>query len=712
MRNSTLFILLTIFYALPAWSQRQCGTEIAAVQKIQENPALQQVRDQWEARLQKAALRMKQQRANARTIYSTVTVPVVVHIVLPDPTVVTDDQVFAQMAVLNQDYIAANSDQSSLPDAWKPRVGNSGLQFTLARRTPDGAPTNGIERVKTYQPNFSINNAAHNVKFAATGGADIWDPTRYLNVWVCMLDNGFLGISTIPGMYPADEEGVAIDYSGFGKGGSARTPYNLGRTAVHEIGHYFSLRHIWGDEDACAADDGIADTPMQGAATYHCPSFPKTDACSVDSPGIMFNNYMDYSDDACMLLFTSDQVDRMRVSLEQDHPGLLTSDAAVPVDLLPDDAQLLELISPVGQICESSFTPLTILRNLGSNTLTKVNVNYQLDDGTLQTYKWTGSLAPLKTDTVQLPAGNSPVGAHLLTAFTTQPDGVQDGNTGNDTLINSFSYYTDASFPFNEGFEGSTFPPQGWEIKNYDKSLTWELTTDAAQSGGHSIVMHNLDYATNNQLDDIFTPIFDPSGKDSIFLFFDVAAAVYTPLNNIGNTWDSLEVLTTSDCGLTFDTLYRKGGPSLVTRQQAVTTEFIPTASEWRKDSVNLTPILKKGPFRVVFRNISNFENNIYLDNINLVTKETLPYLKEKGFVIGPVPVNNQLFITFLDPPNDLQYIALYNTLGQQVTKQPGSAINGSNRFIFDLVNEPNGIYFVKLIYRTSVKTIKITKVN
>ena len=114
----------------------------------------------------------------------------------------------------------------------------------------------------------------------------------------------------------------------------------------------------------------------------------------------------------------------------------------------------------------------------------------------------------------------------------------------------------------------------------------------------------------------------------------------------------------------------------------------------------------------MVFRNISNAENNIYLDNINLITKSTLPYLKEHGYTVGPVPVVDQLYITFLEAPSNLNYIAIYNTIGQQIAKQAGSSVNTSNRFIFDLVNEPNGIYFVKLIYRNSVKTIKITKVR
>ncbi|SFD81638.1 Por secretion system C-terminal sorting domain-containing protein [Chitinophaga sp. CF118] len=712
MRNFTLFIL-TIFYAFPVFAQRNCGTETAVLQKIQDNPALLQVRQQLETRLREATLRIKQNKALLKTTYSTITIPVVVHIVLKNPAVVTDAQILSQIDVLNKDYIAANTDISALPAAWQPLVGNSGIQFCMAQRTPDGSPTNGIERVTTTKTNFSINNAGQAVKSTTTGGADIWDSQRYLNIWVCDLANNYLGVATIPGLYSADQEGVVVDYTAFGNTGTAAAPYNKGRTAVHEIGHYFSLRHIWGDESACAQDDGIDDTPLQGDNTYGCPVFPKVDSCSKTSPGVMFNNYMDYSDDVCMLLFTSDQVDRMRVSLNDDHPGLLTSDGCVPLNLLSNDAMIQKVITPTGQICENSITPLVILKNQGLTTLTSVKISYQTDNNTEQSYNWTGSLAALKTDTVYLPDSAPGEGPNLLKAYTSQPNGIEDEDPSNDTASLAFQYYADGALPLSEGFEGTTFPPTGWEIKNYDNSYTWEVTTDAAKSGSKSIVMHNLAYDVNDEIDDIFSPQIDPTGKDSIFLFFDVAAASYSGANSNNNLlWDSLLVLTTSDCGITFDSAYKKGGPNFLTHKQAVETEYIPTASEWRKDSVNLTPIIKKGKFRVVFRNISNAENNIYLDNINLVTKNTLPYLKEHGYTVGPVPVSDQLFITFLEAPANLDYIAIYNSSGQQIAKQRGASVNSSNRFIFDLVNEPNGIYFVKLIYRNSVKTIKITKVR
>ncbi|HJT73242.1 MAG TPA: zinc metalloprotease, partial [Chitinophaga sp.] len=464
MRNFTLFIL-ALLYVLPTWAQRQCGTEVAMQELIASNPAFQKIRERKEAHLQEMTRIAKQNKALSKTTYSTVTIPVVVHIVLRNPAQVTDAQVMSQIAALNADYAAANSDLSSLPNAWKGVTGNPAIQFCLAQRTPDGNPTTGIDRVTTTRTSFSINSAASAVKHTTTGGIEAWDSENYLNIWVCTLADNYLGIATFPDTYSAAEQGVVVHYTAFGTSGTARSPYNRGRTTVHEIGHYFSLRHIWGDENNCAADDGIDDTPLQATATYDCPGFPLKDKCTVDSPGVMFNNYMDYTDDACMLLFTSDQADRMRASLNEDRASLLNSSGCIPLNLLNNDALIMEVLYPAGQICESSFSPSVVIKNQGLNTLTTAQINYQSDNGEIKTYSWTGSLTALKTDTVQLTSSSTTEGAHLLKVYTSLPNGVTDADATNDTAWAAFTYYADGSLPYEEGFEGNTFPPNGWEIK-------------------------------------------------------------------------------------------------------------------------------------------------------------------------------------------------------------------------------------------------------
>jgi hypothetical protein len=716
LRNFTLFIL-TIFLSLPAWSQRKCGTETAVLQKIQENPSLQALRDRDESRIQSKTRAIRQLNGAAKTAgYTSVTIPVVVHIVMQDPTLVTDAQVQSQIDVLNQDYAALNPDVNILPSVWRSLVGDAQLQFCLAQQDPEGALTNGIHRVRTNTRSFSIDNAAKAVKFSSSGGTNQWDNNRYLNIWVTVLSGGYLGVATFPNLYNDNEQGVVIDYRGFGTTGSAAAPYDLGRTGTHEVGHYFNLRHIWGDEDLCAADDGVDDTPKQAEATYGTASWPKTDICTGTSPGIMFYNYMDYTDDEQLVLFTTQQVDRIRTTLSDDRYALMSSDACIPLNLKALDAQVFSVLSPFGQVCDQGITPVVVLKNMGSTPLTAVDINYKTDAGTTYTLKWTGRLTALKSDTITLGSSDVTVGEHILRAFTSAPNGGADEDATNDTAYTTLSYYNDAVLPISEGFESSTFPPAGWEIVNPDGRYTWEQTSAAGSQGsGHSIVMHNLAYEKNGAIDDIRTPVINPAGTDSIFLFFDVAAATYS--NHTGkvtnDTWDSLYVLTTADCGLSFDTLYAKGGATLATKADSITTEYVPAAGEWRRDSVNLTPILQKGAFRIVFRNLCNAENNVYLDNVNIVAKSALPALKEKGVIITPNPTSGLIYITFLGTPENLDHIGIYNSSGVLVATRQGSYIDSNNRFTFDLVNEPNGVYFVKLFYRNNKgKAYKILKVN
>ncbi len=161
------------------------------------------------------------------------------------------------------------------------------------------------------------------------------------------MQDGILGYAVSPGA-PADVDGVVIDYKNFGLADVSSKPYDLGRTTTHEIGHWLGLTHVWGDDGGtCDGEDGIGDTPLQTNSTYGCPDFPLIDDCSVDYPGIQFMNYMDYTDDACMNMFTEGQKDRMRSVLLSYRAALLTSVAGCN-EIEPIPGNLAELsIYPV-----------------------------------------------------------------------------------------------------------------------------------------------------------------------------------------------------------------------------------------------------------------------------------------------------------------------------------------------------------------------------
>ncbi|NAZ75725.1 zinc metalloprotease [Kineococcus sp. T13] len=240
-------------------------------------------------------------------------IPVVVHVVwnTPDQNV-SDAQIDGQLDVLNQDFRAANPDLAGVPGVFAPLVGDAQVEFFLATTDPSGNPTTGITRQQTTVTGFTHDDA---VKSGASGGTDAWPADHYLNLWVAPLADQLLGYAQFPGGAAATD-GVVVAHSAFGNTGTALAPFDLGRTATHEIGHWLNLYHIWGDDGTgCGGTDEVDDTPNQGGFNVGAPTFPKP-SCGNTPNGDLFMNYMDYVDDRAMFMFTAGQVDRMRATLE------------------------------------------------------------------------------------------------------------------------------------------------------------------------------------------------------------------------------------------------------------------------------------------------------------------------------------------------------------------------------------------------------------
>lgn len=250
-----------------------------------------------------------------------ITIPVVVHIVYNSSSQnISDAQVLSQLDVLNADYGKHNSDTSAIPSYYAALAANSGFRFVLAGVDTDGHATTGIVRKFTNVSSFSLND---NVKYSSKGGDDAWDRDRYLNVWVCNLVGNVLGYSSVVGGSKG-ADGVVVLYTAFGTTGTATSPYNRGRTATHEIGHWLNLIHLWGDADC--GDDEVADTPPQSTGTYGNPSGIVI-SCGNTPYGNLYMDYMDFTDDIGMHLFTYGQRDRMRTLFAEGgfRQALLTS---------------------------------------------------------------------------------------------------------------------------------------------------------------------------------------------------------------------------------------------------------------------------------------------------------------------------------------------------------------------------------------------------
>lgn len=253
-------------------------------------------------------------------------IPVVVHVVFDSPEQnIGDAQIRSQIDVLNQDFRGTNPDVGNVPSVWRDLVADARIEFHLARTDPLGRPTSGITRRQTGNRDFGTDDQ---VKFTLSGGHDAWPANAYLNIWVCLLRRGLLGYAQFPGGAAATD-GVVITHTGFGTNGTATAPFNGGRTTTHEIGHWLNLRHIWGDDDSgCSGSDFVADTPNQAGPNLGAPRFPHV-TCNNAPNGDMFVNYMDYTDDAAMVMFTKGQAARMDATL--DNARLPLTRQAVPV---------------------------------------------------------------------------------------------------------------------------------------------------------------------------------------------------------------------------------------------------------------------------------------------------------------------------------------------------------------------------------------------
>lgn len=280
-------------------AQRGCASEEIRQEALKRSPELQQRFAALETNTEKFANDVKFGKVLAD---GTVEIPVVVNVIYKTTAEnVSDARIAEQIAVLNADYSGTNSDINKIPTEFQTvSSGDTKVKFRLVNTV----------RKSTTKTSWATND---DMKKASKGGIDATNPTNYLNLWVVgkMTSQGrtILGYATFPESAGLWNDGVVIAAPYFGKTG-ASSPFNLGRTATHEVGHYLNLRHIWGD--ANCGNDQVSDTPTQTTANYGKPSYPLYNTCSGVQRSVMFMNYMDYVDDAAMFMFSSGQKTRMQ----------------------------------------------------------------------------------------------------------------------------------------------------------------------------------------------------------------------------------------------------------------------------------------------------------------------------------------------------------------------------------------------------------------
>lgn len=389
-----------------------------------------------------------------------ITIPVVVHVIYNGQAIgvapnITDNQILSQITVLNEDFRR----MAGTPGFNNNAVGaDIQIQFALAQVDPNGNPTNGIDRISLCQDAWAENEINTTIK-----PSTIWDPTQYMNMWsVQFADSQLLGYAQFPDASGLDglnasggianTDGVVSSFNVFGSKAYndgtfiLQSQYDKGRTMTHEVGHWLGLRHIWGDGDGdeetnspdCDATDYCADTPQVGWEHYTCGTF---DTCPLVAGNDMPENYMDYTPDACMNIFTQNQKDRITTIINNAprRSTLKTSTKDSSIPLFANDAELKMEASCETPICGASTNQTiqkVIIYNRGSSNLTAATINYTINGGSNNVYNWTGSLATHKSAVISITI-NSATNGSFIAAIATA-NGITDQRASNNSVSGTF----------------------------------------------------------------------------------------------------------------------------------------------------------------------------------------------------------------------------------------------------------------------------------
>ncbi|WKZ61081.1 MAG: M43 family zinc metalloprotease [Cyclobacteriaceae bacterium] len=708
MRQLVTFLLLSSLFSLSgfyAHAQERCET-VQYMQQLRNQGKLPQSDAQFEQWLkQKRDLQkrmLQQQGETHRQQDEPYQIPVVVHVIhngepVGTGTNISDAQIFSQLDVINNDFKRLNTDASNTPAEFLPVAGSMDIEFVLAKSDPNGLCTNGIVRVQGSKSSWSRVPDDATLK-----SQSYWPSENYLNIWVTDLSGLSLGyaqfpVSNLEGLEEyqsglAQTDGVVIDYEAFGSndyGPFVLEPdYNKGRTTTHELGHFFGLRHIWGDSNC--GNDYVTDTPTQEDSTTSCPTNPQSSGCGAFNR--MFQNYMDYTDDACMNILTTGQVERMDFILNDPavprRMSLLTSPGLeTPAICERIDVAVNRIDSPSPISC-STTAPLSItILNRSDVELNSITLSYQVNQLSQSNVVLpiTPALPSGATRLINLASAvNLTTGLNNVFIEITEANGEADEDPSN-SFINA-TVLVDQSedyLPLRQRFDVLNWPtvsPLG--------GVEWELTST---NFGNSATVQAFNQGIVGEEVWLTTPIIDLSSITKASIFFDYSYA----LNETKN--DGLRVLISTDCGKTYQpSTFNKQGQalSIETSNQPwqPTTDF-----GWHKDKfLSLSEYSGEQQIRIAFVFTNARGNNLYLDNVEFFLDDDPTRLD----VNEPYSIywknGDEATVTF--NLSERQAIGIYvvDVMGREFINTTATNILNQT-FPIELGNAADGIYIMRI---------------
>jgi hypothetical protein len=400
-----------------------------------------------------------------------------------------------------------------------------------------------------------------------------------------------------------------------------------------------------------------------------------------------------------------------------------TANTVVRIDpsTTPDnDAGIFKIVAPVintfpgafynagANVCGTNVTPIVELKNTGANTLTSVTINYMID-GTPYNYLWNGSLAAGSSTNVTLPQVNTSAGIHVLTAYTTAPNTSTDSNPANDRAVGAFRTLSQVgTLPFTEDFTNTMFPPAGWTYigHNFNNPMSHDATVGGFGTGLGSVKMDNYTGSTDiaGQRDILMLPRMDfSSATASVAMGFDMAYSQYDFSSD-----DSLSVLTSTDCGETWNVILQMNGPLMSTTTGPTSAAFAPNAAEWDHEVVFLGALAGQPDVMIAFRTASGFGNNVYIDNVNISNNLGVAETQSTKLNIYPNPTAGMLNIE-VNAMGDAT-VSVRDITGR-IVKTQTVTLTG-NKAQVDITEQVSGTYFIDIkcngqLYKEKVTLIK-----
>lgn len=562
---------------------------------------------------------------SARAENQNYVIPVVVHIIHNGEAIGTSqnpsvEKVQEQIDILNADFRRTNADAINTSDIFKDRAVDTGISFQLAKQDPEGLPTNGITRTRGNSTSYLFNEDR------LLKGNISWPQEDYLNIYVADL-RGFLGWAQFPvanidgldGEFDpnAATDGVVVDYAYWGinleTGGRFES---FGRTATHEVGHFLGLRHIWGD-GGCTADDFCDDTPLAESSTNGCPAERIT--CGGRN---MTENYMDFTNDECMNMFSADQTTRMQIILENSprRKSLLTSKALEDPVRLTNDLGIRDYSFSAGfGNCSNQINPLVTVRNYGTNTINSFELGFYVNNQLVETATRDLSLSPLSLSTFAFSTFEGMPGE--LYDFEIRIENIgsdTDENLDNNSKTDQLLITDNAGIPYSEGFD--VFPVNEWQLNNNSLWQTGNAAFETAEDRGMILPYFSSNDALG-RLDYLISPSFLLEDMNLSSVTFRYAYA-----KNEGEFTDGLIVAVSTDCGQTFpesNYVFSRFGSVLETTS-TLSQEFFPISSkDWETVSVDLSNYIGT-EIKIALIGHNGNGNNIFVDDFRIGTSSSL----------------------------------------------------------------------------------------